>query len=96
MIIKRNQTGNKGKFYAEEDGDLLGELSYAVSSPDKMILEHTEVNKTIRRKGVGSRLVEHAVAYARANHFKIIPTCSFAKSIIGKRPEWQDLLFQPG
>jgi uncharacterized protein len=96
MIIKRNQTGNKGMFYAEQDGALFGQLSYSMPSPDKMILEHTEVNNAMRGKGAGRRLVEHAIAYARANNFKIIPLCPFAKTIIGKRPEWQDLIVRPG
>jgi uncharacterized protein len=50
MVITRTQTENKGMFYAEQDGTIVAQLSYSVPSLDKMILEHTEVNNTMRAK----------------------------------------------
>ena len=38
------------------------------------------------------RLVEAAVKDARAEGFKIIPLCPFAKATLERTPEWQDVV----
>jgi len=79
-------------FYVGQDGAILAELVYSMSSPEKMVIEHTEVDEVLKGKNVGFALVSTAVEYARDHHIKIIPLCPFAKSVIDKRPEFQDVL----
>ena len=95
MLIQQKQIGHKGKFYIEEDRQELAEMVYNMPSPDKMIIEHTEVSDALRGKNVGLQLVKNAVEYARANNIKIIPLCPFAKSVFDRKPELQDVLFNP-
>jgi len=95
MLIQQKQAGHKGKFYVEQNNKELAEMVYNMPSPDKMIIEHTEVSDELRGKNVGMQLVNTAVEYARANNIKIIPLCPFAKSVFDRKPELHDVLFKP-
>lgn len=95
MEIKHKEEGGKGMFFVEEGHSVLAELVYTIPSPDKIIIEHTEVDKSLSGKGIGNQLVVAARDYARNKKLKIIPLCSFAKSIFKKHPDWQDVLVYP-
>jgi predicted GNAT family acetyltransferase len=63
-----------------------------MSSPDKMIIEHTEVSEELKGQNIGFQLVKTAVEFARANGIKIIPLCPFANSVFKRKPEFADVL----
>ena len=93
MLIQQKQEGSKGSFYVEENGIILAEMTWSMTSTNLMIIDHTEVSDTLRGKNVGYQLVHTAVEYARANHFKILPLCPFAKSVFDKKgAEFADML----
>ena len=92
MEIKNEQAGDSGSFYFEDNGERLAELVYSMPEKNKMTIEHTEVDPSLRGKNVGQDLVEAAVEYARARKVKINPQCSFARSVINKNAEYQDIL----
>ena len=92
MKIKQEDNGKKGKFYYEEEGKELAEMTYTYAGPDKMIIDHTGVDDSLRGKGVGYKLVEASVNYARQNSISILPLCPFAKAVFTKRSEYQDVL----
>jgi predicted GNAT family acetyltransferase len=92
MLIQHKQVGGKGMFYVGQDGAILAELVYSMSSPERMVIEHTEVDDSLKGKNVGLQLVSTAVDYARDHNIKVIPLCPFAKSVIDKKPEFQDVL----
>lgn len=59
------------------------------------------VNKTYtppeyRGKGLATKLLQHAVAWARENGFKIVPVCSFAVEYFRRHPELRDELAEEG
>lgn len=92
MLIQHKQVGSKGMFYVGQDGAILAELVYSMSSPEKMIIEHTEVDDVLKGQNVGFELVSAAVQYARDHKIKILPICPFAKAVIDKRVDFQDVL----
>lgn len=79
-------------FYVGQDGAIRAELVYSKPAANKMIIEHTEVDDSLGGKGVGQQLVHTAVEYARSHDMKIVPLCSFARSIFNKKPEYGDVL----
>jgi uncharacterized protein len=79
-------------FYVGQDGAVLAEMVYSLPTPQKMIIEHTEVDDSLGGKGVGKQLVATAIEYARTHNIKIIPLCPYAKSVLDRTPEWQDVL----
>ena len=94
MLIQNKMVGNKGMFFVETDDNILAEMTYNLPSPDKMIIEHTEVSDELRGQNVGYELVHTAVEYARTHHIKIIPLCPFASAVFKKKPEFADVLFK--
>ncbi|MBA2746436.1 MAG: N-acetyltransferase, partial [Flavisolibacter sp.] len=52
----------------------------------------TEVDDELRGQNIGLQLVQAVVDYARSQKLKLIPLCSFAKSVIDKKPEFRDVL----
>ncbi|WP_286756909.1 GNAT family N-acetyltransferase [Roseivirga sp. UBA838] len=92
LKIKQNDEETKGSFFIEEDGKRLAEMTYSKAGADKIIIDHTEVNDVLRGKGVGVRLVEAAVDYARGAGIKIRPLCPFARATFKRKNEWRDVL----
>ena len=92
MEVKNKKVGTKGMFYVSNDEKILAEMVYSMPSPDKMIIEHTEVSEELKGQNAGLQLVKTAVEFARANAVKIIPLCPFANSVFKRKPEFVDVL----
>jgi uncharacterized protein len=92
MEIKHDQTLSKGAFYIGEKSQPLAEMTYSKAGTDTIIIDHTEVTEALKGKGAGKQLVAAGVEYARKNNIKIIPLCTFAKSVFDKVKEFQDVL----
>ena len=91
MIILQKENANEGAFYIEENGDRLAEMVYR-KQKDRIIIQHTEVDESLRGKNIGFQLVERGVEYARETKLKIVPLCVFAKKVIDSHKEFQDVL----
>ena len=92
MEIQNKKAGTKGMFYVESDKTTLAKMVYTMPSPDKMIIEHTEVSEELKGQNVGFLLVKAAVEFAREQNIKIIPLCPFANSVFKRKPEFADVL----
>lgn len=90
MEIKHTDNGKKGEWTAMEGGVKAGEMTYVWAGEDKFIIEHTIGNPDF--KGVGMKLLDKAVAYARENNKKIIPLCPFAKKMFDRKEDIRDVL----
>ncbi|MFD2725900.1 GNAT family N-acetyltransferase [Hyunsoonleella rubra] len=93
MEIKHEVLGKKGCFYVEMEGEQKAEMTYTFAGDNKIIIDHTEVDPSLKGQGVGYKLVETAVAYAREKNIKILPLCPFANAVFKKRKEYSDVLF---
>lgn len=93
MEIKQNDNGKKGEFFYEQDGTQKGLMTYTHAGNDKIIIDHTEVDPSLKGQGVGYRLVEASVMYARKNNLKIMPLCPFAAAVFKKTEDYKDVLF---
>lgn len=92
MKIEREEHGKKGAFFIDEDGEWIAELTYFKSGDCEITLDHTEVDDKLRGEGIASDLVGEAVKYARAEGLKIKATCPYAKKVLEKHPEYEDVL----
>lgn len=92
MEIRHVDNGKKGAFVINVDGEQMGEIEYFVSAPGVITIYHTGVNERLRGQHAGDKLVAAAIEYARSNGLKVITTCTFAKKVIDRTPEFQDVL----
>jgi predicted GNAT family acetyltransferase len=92
MKVEHEETGRKGTFFVEENGQRVAELAYFKSGADAINIYHTEVNEKLRGKGVGEQLVKAAADMARQNDKKILATCPYAHKVMDGTPEYRDLL----
>lgn len=84
--------GGIGSFYIEKDGKYVAVMTYVWAGSGKFIIDHTEVNVTLRGKGAGKQMVVKAVEFAREKSVKIEPLCPFVKSVFEKVAEIRDVL----
>ena len=66
---------------ATENDKLLGKMEFALSD-NKMTILHTYAYESGR--GIGTMLMQNAVAWAQEQHYTIVPICSFAQKYLNK------------
>ena len=89
--LKHEQSGHKGEFVWIQDGKRLAEMTYTVAG-SRVIIDHTQVDDSLRGKGIGAKLVRAAVEWARQENAKLMPLCPYAKSVFDKTPDYSDVL----
>ncbi|MCL2289850.1 MAG: N-acetyltransferase [Bacteroidetes bacterium] len=90
-IIQENGT-TEGVFLATEDGRVIGEMTYVWSGNEYFIINHTEVSDEYKGQGVGKKMVEKAIEFARENNYTIYPQCSFAQDVFDRNPAYNDVI----
>ena len=90
MDIQNYDDGKKGHFKAVEDGKEAGIMTFTHTADNVFTIEHTVGNPEF--KGVGLKLLDRAVAYAREKGYKIVPQCPFAQKMFDRKPEVHDVL----
>lgn len=91
-MITHNQTEKKGEFVLMRDEKQAGKMTYSKLGESKIIIDHTEVEEPFKNTGAGRKLVEYGVEWARKNDVKVLPLCPFAKNLIERDPDLQDVL----
>ena|SRR5690606_3656658 len=90
MQIKQEGNQESGRFVTE---DGLGEIIYSKAQDGVITVEHTEVDSSLKGKGVGKQLV-HAIAdWARKENLKLIPQCTYARAVMQRDPSFKDVLY---
>jgi uncharacterized protein len=92
MLIQHKETGNRGIFFIEDEGEILAEIVYANGGANMIIIEHTEVDDRLRGQNIGYELVHKVVEHARMQGLKVSPVCPFAKAVFDKKPDFRDVL----
>ena len=80
-------------FYANCDGQHVGEITFVRVGIDKLIIDSTNVSEKYRNEHVGLNLVKHVVDLARNQHRKVMTMCPFAKAMFSRYPEFDDVRF---
>jgi len=93
MQVQHSSHKGKGRFYIKVDGQIKAEMTYSIRA-DAMVIDHTGVDVSLKGQGLGYKLVEASVNYARSKQLKILPLCSFVMAVFKKRPEYNDVLKQ--
>lgn len=92
MEIKHIEKGGRGAFIVRgEDAKRVAEMTYTTAGETGFIIDHTEVDDSLRGQKVGDKLLAEAVNYAREKGLKIYATCPFALAKLKKAPEYADV-----
>lgn len=92
MEIKHFDDSKRGHFKAVDNDRQIGLMDYVWAGEDKFIIEHTEADPAYKGEGVGMKLLNKAVQYARDKGVKIIPLCPFAKKMFDRNEDIRDVL----
>lgn len=92
MEIEQIEEENKGRFEAIENKKQAGKITYTWAGQHKIIIDHTEVDPNFKGEGIAKKILKATVDFAKENKLKVIPLCPFAKSVIEKTPEYQEVL----
>jgi predicted GNAT family acetyltransferase len=84
---------NTHRFELSVDGH-VAVLDYVLKG-ERMVFTHTKVPPAIEGRGLGSKLVETGLNYAKDNGLKVKSLCWFVSKYIRLHPEYQDLLYKP-
>ncbi len=91
LPIRHLAQADHGEFVLERDGRRVGELAYTLGG-GRMVIRHTGVDVALRGSGEARRLLDAAVAFARAGGLKVLPRCSYAEVVLGRSAEYADVL----
>lgn len=71
-----------------------GQLAFASyrRNGDRVVIPHVEAAIALRGKGAAGRLMQGVAGLARAQGFKIVPTCPYAVAWFRRHPEASDVL----
>jgi len=92
LPVEHKEQGNRGMFFILRDGERVAEMTYSRSAPSRATIDHTEVDPSLRGGGVARRLLDAAVAWARANDIKFSSTCSYASAQFVRDRSIRDVL----
>ena len=83
--LKINDAG-RGAFVIENAGERVAEMEILVKD-SVLTVFHTEVDDTLRGKGIAPALVSSMVDYARGHSLKIVPLCPYVLAQFKRHPE---------
>ena len=86
------EAASKGAFYIDKAGQRVAEMTYSRTNATMIIIDHTDVDDSLRGEGVGRQLLNALVDWARSTGTKVLPLCPFAKSQFDKDPAIRDVL----
>lgn len=80
------------KFYVNDaQGNQVAEIVFVPTGEHLSIIEHTDVDPSLKGQGVGKQLVAKVVEKMRQEQRKIIPLCPFAKHEFDNTREYDDI-----
>ncbi|CAJ1187026.1 acetyltransferase [Companilactobacillus paralimentarius DSM 13238 = JCM 10415] len=81
-----------GRFYLEDNGKTIGELTYSKVEDNIISLDYTYVDEAYRGQGLAGKLFNAVVDFSDLKGLKIVPVCEYAKAAFENRPEIRFLL----
>lgn len=93
MRFENNKTGNGGVITLNNETEEVGRLTYTIfPEENKMIISFVLVHAKFEGRGMGKFLVEEGIRFARDHNWKIYPHCSYARAVMMRLPDTQDIM----
>jgi predicted GNAT family acetyltransferase len=88
--VLHTETGQRGMFFLERDGRRVAELTYTIAGENALV-DHTFVEPSFRGGNLAPSLVEAAVRWAREENRRILPLCSYVRSVFNRNRAYDDV-----
>ncbi|TXJ08607.1 MAG: N-acetyltransferase [Acinetobacter sp.] len=96
MNIQHQDDRQTGAFFLlSEQGERIAEMTYFWNTADCISIDHTFVDHTLRGQGIAKQLFDAAITFAREQHIKVIPICSYAVVMFQRDQTLHDILAEP-
>ncbi len=92
VTMGREELNGVHEFVLRIDGQRRGSLEFTRPEAGVLRIEYVEVAPELRGTGLGRRLVEAAVDWAKETDQKVIPICSYARMVIHRDPSLSAVL----
>lgn len=89
--IQLNEGERKGNVKYQISDNVLALMTFTKAGTT-IIIDHTEVDESLRGQGIGRQLLDRIVEMVRQRNMKIIPLCPYAKSVFEKDASIGDVL----
>lgn len=86
-------TRDGGQFDLYYNTEKAGEITFQWDGERRMAIDHTEVFEGFNGKGIGKKLVQHCVHYAREKGYQIKTICPFAAKVFDVEETYNDLRY---
>jgi uncharacterized protein len=86
VTVEREELNGATEFVLRLDGERYGFLEFTRPDSGIMRIEYVEVSPELRGTGLGKKLVEAAVIFAKDAGLRVVPICSYARAVIQRDP----------
>ena len=83
MTLDIRHDPDRHRFFASIGGE-EATLLYTEAGAGTLDFTRAYVPDALRHQKIGEAIVKHALAYAAANGYEVIPTCPFVKWVMGR------------
>ena len=95
MRYENNRSGNGGVIILHNEEEEVGRLTYTIfPEEEKLIISFVLVHSKFEGRGMGKYLVQEGIKFARENNWKVYPHCSYARSVMNRMTDVDDILLQ--
>ena len=92
MKVENHHSGNGGIITLNNDTKEVGRLTYTIFPEDnKLIISFVLVHPEFEGRGMGKYLVDEALKFARENKWKVYPHCSYARAVMMRMKDIEDI-----
>jgi predicted GNAT family acetyltransferase len=86
------EAGGGRAFVIAERGKRIAEMVFTAGGPQRIVIDHTWVDDSLRGMGVARKLLDALVAWARASKTGVTAVCPYAKAQFEKDASIRDVL----
>jgi uncharacterized protein len=95
LFFENKKSGNGGFISMKNHQEEIGRLTYTIVPEDKLlIISYVMVFPKFEGQGLGKKLVEKSVEFARENNWTIKAHCSYAHSVLVRKTDVDDVFTQ--
>ncbi len=92
---QNNQSGNGGFMTMHNDSEEVGRLTYTIMPEDnRYVISFVNIYPKFEGQGLGKLIVKEAIDFARDNNWKVYPHCSYARTVMSRMEDVQDILLK--